>query len=376
MRKPRIIFMAKKIFWGILICVLALCNIFALTACDVDDLANNESEDDQTTEAPKDTDKDENVEEVSYGYKLIYLSNGDGTCSVVDVDIDPKQKESFVITIPEVSPDGEKVTKVSFSLCQIVPWAMTPADYGKMIALLLNEYCEHPEITEEYIFENGFFDAKVPFECKKVLSFYAEYDINAEHLTEAQKTELLEKYPTLNETPLFVRDPNATLYELRVLSRVLYNAGYGSFDAEEAHTAAKFNVGRSGAEYVKEIVFESAEVEIQKYALNCFINLEKITLPVGCFEQIPDGVFACSLLTDIVIPEGVTEIGNSAFYASEKLKTVTIPATVTTIGECAFEDCSELQEINFGGTVSQWNALNYKEVNCTIICSDGEIAKN
>lgn len=114
-----------------------------------------------------------------------------------------------------------------------------------------------------------------------------------------------------------------------------------------------------------------------------------------------DGVFEkCNNLNSIVFPDSITTVGRFAFSNCDNLKTITfglnsklrhigvdafaycdnlsnvvLPQGVTRIDVYAFGDCHSLTDIQFGGTVSQWNALNYTdfENTCTIHCSDGAV---
>ena len=45
-------------------------------------------------------------------YVITYQSNGDGTCTVTDIIIDYSASGSVTVVIPQLSPDGDKVTKV------------------------------------------------------------------------------------------------------------------------------------------------------------------------------------------------------------------------------------------------------------------------
>ena len=51
---------------------------------------------------------------ISTNYDLFYESNGDGTCDIVAIQIDP-QIEQADIVIPAVSPDGERVIACDIS---------------------------------------------------------------------------------------------------------------------------------------------------------------------------------------------------------------------------------------------------------------------
>ena len=62
---------------------------------------------------------------------------------------------------------------------------------------------------------------------------------------------------------------------------------------------------------------------------------------------------------DVVIPEGVTSIGDYAFSTCYLLKNVTIPKSVKSIGRAAFLGCTMLEKVTYRGTVEEWNNISF-----------------
>ena len=105
------------------------------------------------------------------------------------------------------------------------------------------------------------------------------------------------------------------------------------------------------------------------------------------------------------VPNGVTTVCGNAFYGNDSLVSITIPNTVTEIGEGAFScctalenisipnsiqyfgidemlgGCKSLERIDFGGTINEWNSMQYgycgihhqKTTGFKIYCTDGVI---
>ena len=93
-------------------------------------------------------------------YKLVYSSNGDGTCTVVDILINPHVTEPFTVVIPEWSPDGDLVTAVAtngFSSINL-PLMMTEAYWNAMDAKIKEAFgiTYHPT-TGEAILSRGLY---------------------------------------------------------------------------------------------------------------------------------------------------------------------------------------------------------------------------
>ena len=86
-------------------------------------------------------------------------------------------------------------------------------------------------------------------------------------------------------------------------------------------------------------------------------------------------------LVEIPAYYDVTEIGDGAFYHFSYLEKVEIPNSVTRIGMNAFARCSSLREIRYGGTVAQWQQIefmpgwNADTGEYTVYCTDGVLPK-
>ena len=80
-------------------------------------------------------------------------------------------------------------------------------------------------------------------------------------------------------------------------------------------------------------------------------------------------------ITSCTILAGTKVIYDSAFFGCGSLTDVTIPGSVTNIGANVFKNCTDLTRITFEGTIAQWNDAISQRVNCTVHCTDGNVAK-
>lgn len=97
---------------------------------------------------------------------------------------------------------------------------------------------------------------------------------------------------------------------------------------------------------ITEIIVEEGVTRIGNYA---FVyagigDLEKdisVSLP-STLEEIGEGAFYNTTLSEVTLPDGLKTIGEQAFY-NTRLTTITIPDSVTGIGKSALGDCNSLK---------------------------------
>ena len=122
------------------------------------------------------------------------------------------------------------------------------------------------------------------------------------------------------------------------------------------------------------------------YLLGYVGNDTDLTLPNSYngenYEIYHHAFFERADITSVIIPNSVTSIGQRAFCVCTGLISITIPDSVTTIGEVAFFKCSSLTSIHYGGLTSQWTTISKNSDwndtstgNCTVYCTNGELAK-
>ena len=100
---------------------------FVFTACD--SKSENQNETTNTTDdspSAGDTPKDA-------PYELEFVSNGDGTCYVSEITINPLYGKEFVLEIPKKSPSGDRVTEIRPDCFDnLLPSVMTEESYQKI----------------------------------------------------------------------------------------------------------------------------------------------------------------------------------------------------------------------------------------------------
>ena len=345
-----------------LLLAMLLCGAVFLTACNNAD-GNAQSTDDEGAE----------IKEPKGSYKLRFTPNGDGTCSVTGIEVS-EDAENLTLVIPEVSPDGEKVTAYSTDALSFanIPQMISAADFVAHIETPLNQAVENGEISRfVYDWLKGFFYEK-SLENEK---------------TEKAKETLLTNYLLTAATDLYEFAPDASVEECSWVSLVL--SKYANYTSLQ-HFADVKNLWALGEQkgigpYVKlpirsdafiDIILPSTLESISSYAfLACnaakgnvlenviyfgnekdpylmlhraadfeitSIDIPKTTKVIG--DCALDG---CTKLERVSISEGVTKIGNYSFMDCKSLTSVTILGNVTSIGEGAFSGCSGLKLYRF-----------------------------
>lgn len=92
-------------------------------------------------------------------------------------------------------------------------------------------------------------------------------------------------------------------------------------------------------------------------------------------EKLPEGIFGCTAVKEIVLPPHIREVGKSAFESCASLTSLTVPATVKTLGESAFAGCDALTSVKAESTAPATAYSNtFSEValaNATLTVPDG-----
>lgn len=364
----------------------------------------------------RDGEEDEYVENIelwnSSAYELEYESNGDGTCTVfirtnaggsfssfgsgvvvydeayervssekiyysaekIDGAILIPSEDitanyytvptSYSVEIPEISPDGDRVTAVGnseFSAYANVPRTLSIEAYERILEKLM---CNNSISSHEFA---------------KFKSYYISLDPS--NVSSSEADNMNKAYPITRATSVCLLGP-ATLEELEWLSKTLkeyanytasdYKNDFNSFKskvAEEDSAIAETLEYGNFADNIERVVLPSSVVKIASHAFEGCYNMEHIEIHgdieelgnyafSGCkklqtvhlhdggLTRIGEGVFMnCENLRDVHLPESVTEIGRNAFEGCTSLYTVDVPTKLQTIGDYAFMDCSALEGI-------------------------------
>lgn len=249
---------------------------------------------DQETEAPP--------EEIGDPYELVFSSNGDGTCKVSDIRVNPKYRGAFTLTIPAVSPEGERVTAVEnpngFGYVN-VPRVLLPEDFEVLLYRIRTHYGKDSMTARN--FESYYFYRSLE-NCS----------------TEALKNDLLTAYPWAAVTDFYLLD-EAVIADVEIPK-------LGRWVAE----AAPDYVAREGEKKMQELVSENG------------MTLTWDGKPLDTETVTDSGLYVQS----IMLEEGIETVGSNAFCHT-RATSLTLPATLTEIGGRAFAYCREITEMNW-----------------------------
>lgn len=339
-------------------------------------------------------------------YKLLYRSNGDGTCYVSGIEVS-EDAENLTLVIPETSPDGEKVTGYH---TDALSFANIP------LLILEEDFVNHIDAPTQQAVKDG---KLIEFYYKKLtLGFFIERTLEVE--SEKAKEFLLQNYPMVTVSDLFEFVDDASLTESAWVSYQLFryanytsaqyfadtqkylelakqnnkNGGvilpvnadavvsislpsslesmdsYALFACRSAEGNAIDNVVYFGNEKdpylmlyratdmnVTSVVMPETVKFISEYAFYECKNLESVSISNGV-TTLGDSVFrGCISLKSIIIPEGVTTIGHYAFAECKSLIDVVIPKSVVDMDSGAFANSENLKNFYYTGTAEEWNAL-------------------
>ena len=256
--------------------------------------ANTPDSTDQETEAPP--------EEIGDPYELVFSSNGDGTCKVSDIKVNPKYREAFTLTIPAVSPEGERVTAVEnpngFGYIN-VPRVLLPEDFEVLLYRIRTYY------------------GKDSMTARSFESYYYYKNVD-DCSTENLKNDLLDAFPWAAVTDFYILD-GTIVADVEIPKLALWIA-----EAAPDYTALE------GEKRMQELVSGNG------------MTLTWDGKPVGTETVTDNALFVQS----IVLEEGIGTIGANAFCHA-RAASLTLPATLTEIGDRAFAYCREITEMTW-----------------------------
>ncbi len=297
-------------------------------------------------------------------YEITYVSNGDGTCYVSAITVDPACNENFVLTVPKQSPAGDTVTSVQCApFDRILPYMLTVADFEEIKATM-----------EEKV-------ASGKMESLLFLKFTTSFTKQSlsEKTSDRAKEQLLSLYPITAVTDVYTLNSDADKQAL-----ASYLERFGDYTAEafttdyehllhavnESHATNKEEILASIPALPQSVGYHITEIRLPDtveqidWALYASCpNLTDAVLPSGITEIPENALEVSTKLERIIVPNGVTSIGDRAFQCCEALQSITLPATLTQIAPHAFHLCNNLKSIFWCGTSAQWDAViaNFSE---------------
>lgn len=344
-------------------------------------------------------------------YRLYFLSNGDGTCALRYVTVNPDHQGEFEIIIPETSPAGDTVTEIDMGfLNREVHVAEAPSEYFPFVMT---------EATMKAVNDTALANGISDFDYNKMNAYYLKLPL--EHVTsEDDMAEYLHYYPIISHCSIYVFNASASQTEMNRIYQYLKT--YGEWDAEkyqqnasEILAYAKQSDSLEAAELCMTILYQSDVSQLKAISIpktvttinnltwkgmsglesvtvaddnptikmidGCLVDIATGTLKLYMRDDgmIPDSVnvqildsyaFQCSNLSvtetsanagiHLYIPEGVTEIREYCFYEMEVENNsgfdVYLPASLRVFGQSYIHPT-----FHYPGTLQEWEM----RVTCT-----------
>lgn len=150
----------------------------------------------------------------------------------------------------------------------------------------------------------------------------------------------LKRVEVAEESEIFY-SVDGILYERKTGDRILYPNAY----AEHVSLAETDLPDTHGNSTIKTLTLSKATTDIEKYAFNRYVSLERVMLPFG-LRTIGEGAFnSCLKLDHIAFPPFLEAIGRGAFWDCQAISSIYLPDSVKYIGERAFDGCISMETV-------------------------------
>ena len=273
---------------------------------------------------------------------LVFVSRGDGTCSVkASKDFGSRAEDSHLV-IPAVSPDGDQVTAVE--------------DYG-------------------FLWKKSLCSVTLP-ESLETIGQWAFAECGS------LETVLLSEGVTSIGTAAFLEC--TALSEVR-LPEGLTHLGDSAFSSctslKRVTVPGSLGMIPQWAFYhcaaLEELTLAEGVTSIGYSAFYGCGSLTSLTLP-ATLHTLSKGAFAqCGGLMSVSVGEGLTTLESLAFDKCVSLVSVTLPASLEILSGDAFRDCGSLRTVVYTGAREGWRALTENAdplpAGCNVHCADGVV---
>lgn len=351
----------KKKITALLAALLLVSTLAACQPADPDP-SDTTAGDAVTTDVAASTEADtaETPDEIGEPFELTFTFNGDGTCKISDITINPAYRENFTLTIPATSPEGERVVAVENpgGFAEInVPYILLPEDFEAFQAMLTAHFGADTKATR-YTVSNYML-------------------VNQENYPHEELWGQME-VGLIEHTDFYFLSPACTEADILTMSNWIYEADptYTAYEAEkkvqdiaEAHGLTlkwQFDTIRvdrvnDSARFVESIVLEDG---IQTIGDRAFRNARaaSLTLPADLVEIGEDAFYHCRNLTEVRWPTAgkLRRIGAYAFALDTLMTSVTLAGDGLVVEEDAFGGC-HLTDLTLGGGVASVDRRAFAE---------------
>ena len=280
---------------------------------------------------------------------LFFESNGDGTCYIESghhyygssSNQDYFDDATGTLTIPEYSPQGDKVTGAFFGA------------YGDIVELVKVVLPDGIDEIHRYTFQNC---ANLRSINLEKIKFIGDYAFSGCVSLEGDTSQSVSQYglPSIINIGKNAFWGCKNLKSLRLGSNLAYIDDYAFAESGLTSMVIPDHVG-----WIGEAVFNGCK-DLQTVNINStFLTLLPKGTFTGCESLIGvtfvDGVleigadaFNGSAILFVELPDTVTTISESAFYWCKNLSRVMIPASVDFIGDNAFGGCDSINYVYWG----------------------------
>ncbi len=354
--------------------------------------------------------------EAVYSIGLSYTSNGDGTCSVSGIGTCTDTE----LYIPPVSPEGDRVTKISDSAFQskeALTYVMMPngiasigsyafADCNNVVCFGMpksmtkigdSAFSGCSKLTTINIPNNviNIGDAtfsgcsslrtiKIPTEITHISDSMFKRCTNLTNIEIPAGVKSIGKFAFqfcsgLTGSVIIPNEVtnigNYAFYGCSNLTNIdisdnVKSIGEAAFYGCNSLKSIEIPLGVStiesstfyGCSSLTSIEIPSSVISIKGSAFAGCSTLSHIYIHEGVNEICDAAFYRCNSLITIDLPSSITFIGNNVFYGCSSITTITIPTNVTNIGSSVFVGCNSLENI----TVEEGNMVYHSEGNCLI----------
>ncbi|MBQ9117017.1 MAG: leucine-rich repeat domain-containing protein [Clostridia bacterium] len=278
--------------------------------------------------------------------ELIFVSNGDGTCTLAD-SVGFYGKDAV---IPEFSTAGERVTVIGEN-----------AFYGSGITgIAIPEGVTRID-TRAFAKCRMLRAINFPASVTEVAMYALEGCTSLEEITVSDDNSVYHDYENClidRESKMLIAGcMSSVIPSDGSVERIGEGAFYGCVGLKKASLPEGIKeIGAwafSGCSSLYAVNMPSSLNEVGDFAFNDCSALESIRVPEGV-KVLSRGIFRnCAALSDITLCEGLVVIGESAFFGCTSIFDPVIPDSVTTISDRAFYGCSTLDKLDLSKNVTE-----------------------